>query len=121
MGLLWLLASPYLAAQEPGSGTVLIRNVRLVDRDSRTEDVVVSILIKYGKLDATEVTVERASVRLRPFVGLVARLEGTLSLSGGAGRDAASQAGYGAVLRWPLFWTLTCTAFASASRTICPG
>jgi hypothetical protein len=45
MGLLWLLASPYLAAQEPGSRTVLIRNVRLIDRDGKTEDVVVSILI----------------------------------------------------------------------------
>jgi phosphate-selective porin OprO/OprP len=55
IGVLWILiglimcACPFAAAAEPSK--ILIRNVRLIDRDGHTEDLTVSILIKDGKLN----------------------------------------------------------------------
>ena len=51
VGLLCLAATPGLAAQVQTPETVLIRHVRLIDRDGQAEDRVVNILIKNGKLD----------------------------------------------------------------------
>jgi len=49
--LVVLIVHACLFAQAADPGTVLIRNVRLIDRDGQAEDAVVSILIKDGKLD----------------------------------------------------------------------
>jgi len=53
----WVLIGCFLIAlvcppaQAEDTETVLIRNVRMIDRDGEAEDVVVNILIKDGKLD----------------------------------------------------------------------
>jgi phosphate-selective porin OprO/OprP len=49
--LVALIGLPILSAQAADPETVLIRNVRLIDRDGQAKDVVVTILIKNGKLD----------------------------------------------------------------------
>ena len=46
-----LLLQPCLFAQAKDADTILIRNVRLIDREGQDEDFVVSILIKNKKLD----------------------------------------------------------------------
>ena len=52
LGFVLLFLQPCLLAQaRDADETVLIRNVRLIDRDGDDEDAVVNILIKNGKLD----------------------------------------------------------------------
>ena len=46
-----LLPQPCVLAQAKDTETILIRNVRLIDREGQDEDLVVSILIKNKKLD----------------------------------------------------------------------
>ena len=50
-GVLCLAVIPCLPAQAQTPETVLVRDVRLIDPEDQTEDRVVSILIKDGKLD----------------------------------------------------------------------
>jgi phosphate-selective porin OprO/OprP len=60
---LWLAQSS-LIAQEADSEIILIRNVRLVERDGQSEEAVVSILIKDAKLDVVtkdEIPAEEAT------------------------------------------------------------
>jgi phosphate-selective porin OprO/OprP len=74
IGLL-LFALPGLLAWAADLDTVLIRNVRLIDRDSRTEDVMVNILIKEKKLEV--VTKDEIP---RPEAALVVDAQGGLLL-----------------------------------------
>ena len=66
-GLLCLAVGPCLAAEGAEPRSVLIRNVRLIDPGGESEGVVVSILVKDGKLDVVttdEIPVETADLAL---------------------------------------------------------
>lgn len=80
VGLASLAATPCVAAQTPTPERVLIRNVVLVDDDGEIEDVVVSILIKDGRLDTVteeEIPIDQADLAVTAQGGV---LMGTLDL-----------------------------------------
>jgi phosphate-selective porin OprO/OprP len=75
----FLLLEPCLAAEPETLGSVLIRNVRLSDPKARAEHVVVSLLVKQGKLEIVtqdEIPAEEADLALDAANGvLLGKLE----------------------------------------------
>ena len=65
----FLLPEPCPAAEAEAPGSVLIRNVRLSDPKAEAEYVVVSLLVKQGKLEIDVVSYLKAQTIANPEAG----------------------------------------------------